>query len=375
MRRHYNKRGRLLWRARSDRGHSLVALKGLCSSGASRPALLKSRSAGDRMKVHRRHVLAGLAGAVAPGGSVAQTASKVYRVGLLTPAAALTDTSPFGAPLVRGLTHHGYRQNHNLAFERRGAEGHMDRLPRLVADLVASKVDVIVAIGYPAALAVKQGTTMPAVISGAGDPVGTGLIDDLAHPGGHLTGISDVSAELSPKRLDFLKEVAPGLRRVAVLWNAADLGMTLRYDATQAAAQTLGVEIQPLGVREPDDFDEAFAAMERERPDGILMVSDALTTLNRQRVYDFAAEHHVPAIYEFDFLVRDGGLMAYGPDQDESFERVAALVDRILKGAKPADLPFEQPTRFRLTINLKTAKALGLTVPDWLLGRADEVIE
>ena len=151
--------------------------------------------------------------------------------------------------------------------------------------------------------------------------------------------------------------------------------MTLRYDATQAAAQTLGVEIQPMGVREPDDFEEAFAAMKREMPDGILMVSDALTTLNRQRVYDFAAEYHVPAIYEFDFLVRDGGLMAYGPDQDESFERVAALVDRILKGAKPADLPFEQPTRFRLAINLKTAKALGLTVPDWLLGRADEVIE
>ena len=184
-----------------------------------------------------------------------------------------------------------------------------------------------------------------------------------------------MSAELSPKRLDFLKEVAPGLRRVAVLWNAADLGMTLRYRATEAAAQTLGVEIQPLGVREPDDFEEAFAAMKREMPDGILMVSDALTTLNRQRIYDFAAAHRLPAIYEFDFLVRDGGLMAYGPDQDESFERVAALVDRILKGAKPADLPFEQPTRFRFSVNLKTATALGLTVPDWLLARADEVIE
>src|SRR3954451_10569839 len=327
------------------------------------------------MKVYRRDVLAGLALAAMPGGTAAQTGSKVYRVGLLTPTVPLADTSPFGAPLIRGLAQHGYKLDRNLVFERRGAETHLDWLPRLVEELVASNVDVIVAFGYPVALAIKQGTTLPAVISGAGDPVGTGLVDNLAHPRGHLTGISDVSAELTPKRLDFLKEVAPGLRRVAALWNAADLGMTLRYRATEAAAQTLGVEIQPMGVREPDDFEEAFAAMKREMPDGFLMVSDALTTLNRQRVYDFAAEHHVPAIYELDFLVRDGGLMPYGPDQDESLERVAALVDRILKGAKPADLPFEEPTRFRLAINLKTAKALGLTVPDWLLGRADEVIE
>ena len=327
------------------------------------------------MKVNRRHVLAGLAGAAAPGGTVAQPASKVYRVGLLTPTAPLTDTSPFGAPLVRGLAQHGYSQGRNLVFERRGAEGHLDRLPQLVAELVASHVDVIVATGYPAALAVKQGTTLPAVISGAGDPVGTGLVDSLAHPGGHLTGISDVAEQLSPKRLEFLKEIAPGLRRVAMLWNAADLGMTLRYRASDAAAQALGVEVQPLGVREPEDFDEAFAAMERERPDGILMVSTALTTLNRQRVYDFAAEHHVPAIYEFDFLVRDGGLMAYGPDMDESFERVAALIDRLLKGARPAALPFEDPTRFRLAINLKTAKALGLTIPGSLLALTDELVE
>jgi putative tryptophan/tyrosine transport system substrate-binding protein len=197
----------------------------------------------------------------------------------------------------------------------------------------------------------------------------------LAHPGGHLTGISDVAEQLSPKRLEFLKEIAPGLRRVAMLWNAADLGMTLRYRASDAAAQALGVEVQPLGVREPEDFDEAFTAMERERPDGILMVSDALTTLNRQRVYDFAAAYRLPAIYEFDFLVRDGGLMAYGPDMDESFERVAGLVDRLLKGARPAALPFEDPTRFRLAINLKTAKALGLTIPGSLLALTDELIE
>ena len=287
----------------------------------------------------------------------------------------MADTSPFGAPLIRGLAQNGYKLDRNLVFERRGAETHLERLPRLVEELVASNVDVIVAFGYPAALAVKQGTTLPAVISGAGDPVGTGLVDSLARPGGNLTGISDVAEQLSPKRLELLKEIAPGLRRVAMLWNAADLGMTLRYRASDAAAQALGVEVQPLGVREPEDFDEAFAAMERERPDGILMVSDALTTLNRQRVYDFAAKHHVPAIYEFDFLVRDGGLMAYGPDMDESSERMAALVDRILRGAKPSDLPIEEPTRFRLAINLKTAKALDLTIPGTLLAFTDEVIE
>src|SRR6266700_1686299 len=157
------------------------------------------------------------------------------------------------------------------------------------------------------------------------------------------------------------------LRRVAMLWNANDLGMTFRYRASEAGAQTLGISVQPLGVREPNDFDQVFEAMTREMPDAILMVSDALTTLNRKRVFEFAAAHRLPAIYEFDSLVRDGGLMSYGPDVNESFARVAALVDGILKGAKPADLPFEQPTLFRFALNLKTAKALGLTVPPSLL--------
>ena len=206
-------------------------------------------------------------------------------------------------------------------------------------------------------------------------PVGTGLVGSLAHPGGNLTGISDVSAEVTPKRLEFLKEIAPTLRRVAVLWNADDLGMTLRYRASEAAAQALGVTVQPVGVREPNDFDQAFDAMNRDMPDAILMVTDSLTLLNRKRVFEFAAAHRLPAIYEFDFLVRDGGLMSYGPDDRESFGRVAALVDRILKGAKPAELPFEQPTLFRLALNLKTAKTLDLTVPPTLLARADEVIE
>jgi putative tryptophan/tyrosine transport system substrate-binding protein len=327
-------------------------------------------------RVTRRACLMLLSGAavVWPRAVRAQSPAKVVRLGVLSGGAPVTDASPVGAALLRRLAQHGYTLGQNLALERRGAEGHPDRLPSLVNDLVASRVEALITIGYPAALAAKQGTTMPVVVIHAGDPVRTGLVESLARPGGHLTGISDVSADLTPKRLELLKELVPTLRRVAMLWNAADLGMTLRYQASEAGAQALGLSIQPLGVREPEDFDEAFAAMQRERPDAILMVTDTLTLLNRKRVFEFATAHQLPAIYEFDYLVRDGGLLSYGPDQDESFGRVAALVDRILTGTKPADLPFEQPTRFRLAINLKTAQVIGLTVPSILLLQADEVI-
>jgi putative ABC transport system substrate-binding protein len=327
--------------------------------------------------MRRREFIALVGGAavVWPRAVTAQSPSKVYRIGLLSPGPPVADNSPFGAALIRSLAQHGYALGRNLSFERRGAEVHVDRLPRFVEELVASKVDIIVTFGYPPALAAKHATTLPVVSFAAGDPIGTGLVDSLARPGGNLTGISDVSAEVTPKRLELLKEIAPGLRRVAMLWNAADLGMTLRYRASEAGAKAMGVGVQQLGVREPDDFDRAFAAMNRDMPDAILMVSDALTTLNRQRVFEFAAAHRLPAIYEFESLVRDGGLMSYGPDTNESLARVAALVDRILKGTKPADLPFEQPTLFRFVLNLKTAKSLGLTVPLTLQASADEVIE
>ena len=326
--------------------------------------------------VTRRACLTLLGGAAVawPCAVLAQLPVKVSRLGVLSGGAPVADASPVGAALLRGLAQHGYTLGQNLALERRGADGHPDRLPPLVHDLVASHVEAIVTMGYPSALAAKQGTILPVVAINAGDPVSTGLVESLARPGGHLTGISDVSADLTPKRLELLKQLVPTLRRVAMLWNAADLGMTLRYRASEAGTQALGLSVQPLGVREPDDFEQAFAAMERERPDAILMVTDTLTLLNRQRIFEFAAAHQLPAIYEFDSLVRDGGLLSYGPDQDESFSRVAALVDRILKGAQPADLPFEQPTRFRLVLNLKTAQALGLPIPPIFLFQADEVI-
>ena len=323
----------------------------------------------------REFVIALGSAATWPRAALSQNSSRVYRVGTLGGGSAMTDQNPDGAALVRGLAELGYVQGSNLVLERRGAEGHLDRLPRLLDELVADKVDLIITSGYPATLAAKRGTTLPVVVIFAGDPVGTGLVESLARPGGNLTGISDVSAQLTPKRMDLLREMAPGLRRVAMLWNADDLGMTLRYRASEAGAKAMGVLVQPLGVREPDDFNLAFSTMEREMPDAILMVTDSLTILNRKRVFEFAAAHRLPAIYEFDWLVRDGGLMSYAPDLDESFGRVAALADRIFKGAKPAGLPFEQPTRFQLALNLTSAKAIGLEVPPVLLGRADEVFE
>jgi putative ABC transport system substrate-binding protein len=327
--------------------------------------------------MRRREFIKLLGGAALawPRAAIAQAPAKVYRVGLLSAGALVADASPIGASLIRGLAPLGYSLGRNMEFERRGAEGDLARLPRLLDELVASKVNVVVTLGYPPALAAKQKITLPVVAFAAGDPVTTGLVESLARPGGNITGISDVSAELTPKRMELLKQMAPTLKRVAMLWNAADLGMTTRYRASEIGAKAMGISVQPLGVNEPNDFEQAFAAMDREKPDAILMVTDSLTILNRKRVFDYAAAHRLPAIYEFDFLVRDGGLMSYGPNQDESFARVAALVDRILKGARPADLPFEQPTLFTLAINMKTAKALGLEVPTALLATADEVIE
>ena len=327
--------------------------------------------------MRRREFIVLVGGAAAwPRAVTAKSPSKVYRIGLLGCGPPPSDTDFRVAELIRGLAQRGYALDRNLVFERRGAQTHLDRHPGLVSELVASKVDVIVTFCYPATLAAKRGATaVPIVSSSSSDPIATGLVDSLARPGGNLTGISDMAAELAPKRLELLKEAVPQLRRVAMLYNAADLGMTLRYRASAAAAQTLGVIVQPLAVREPDDFDEAFAAMTREPPDGFFMVADALTFLNRRRVYEFAEVHRLPAVYEVESFVRDGGLMSYSFDYREVFDRVAGLVDRIFKGTSPAELPFEQPTRFRFVINLKTAKALGLTIPLPLLGRADEVIE
>jgi putative ABC transport system substrate-binding protein len=325
----------------------------------------------------RRDVLKMLAGATiaAPRSAAAQAPAKVYRLGTLTVGPPIPPTAGAGAMLVAGLAQRGFTLGQNLAYEARGAAGNVSQTPNLMQELRAANVDVVVTVSYPAAAAAKASGVATVIASGSGDPVKTGLVASLARPGGNVTGIADDAAALSTKRLGYLKELSPQLRKVAMLWNKDDLGMSQRYDASAQAAQGLGILVLPLGVREPDDFNEAFAAMDANPPDAILMVTDSLTLLNRKRVFDYATAHRLPAIYEQDFMTHDGGLMSYGADPKESFDRAAALAAQIFHGAKPADLPFELPTLYLFVINMKTAKAMNLTVPPTMLALADEVVE
>ena len=305
----------------------------------------------------------------------AQQGAKSFRIGYLAAAPRPADNA-LPAPLRQELEQLGYREGKNVTYAGRWAESRKERLPGLAAELAALQVDVMVTFGSPAAAAAKQSTsTIPVVMTLSGDPVGVGLIESLARPGGNVTGMTDNATALSAKRLEILKEAIPTASHIAVLWNASDQAMTLRYREINRAAGVLGVSVQPLGVRERDEFDQALAAMDRHPSDAIFMVTDALTNLNRKRILDYAEAHRIPSMYEYAPLVREGGLMSYGPSQDDMFRRAAVYVDRILKGAKPGELPVEQPTRYYLVVNLKTAKALGLTIPRDLLLRADEVIE
>jgi len=306
----------------------------------------------------------------------AQPAQKVFRVGHL----AAGGRTPDGAPprvLREALQELGYAAGRNIAYEARFAEGKMERLAGLATELVQLKMDVIVTQGWRASLAAKQVTsTIPIVIAPtAGDAVASGLIASLARPGGNITGMSDESIDLSAKRMQLLKEAVPKASLIAIIWNAEDLGMTLRYRGIEEAARNLKVEVLPLAVRSPEELANAFSEMTRRRPDALFLVADALTSMNRKQVIEFAAVNRLPAMYELNFIVRDGGLMSYGPSADDSFRRAARYIDRIFKGAKPGDLPAEQPTRYYLTVNLKTASALGLAVPRTVLLRADEVVE
>jgi putative ABC transport system substrate-binding protein len=305
----------------------------------------------------------------------AQTQGRVYRLGTFHPVVPMTASTPFGKIIVKVMAQHGYILGQNLTLDARSSLGDNSKIPALMQELKAARVDAIMIIGFPAAEAAKSIGVPIIGANGLGDPVATKLIESQAHPGGNITGISDVAATLTTKRLSLLKQLAPKLRKVAMIWNKDDLGMSLRYQASAGVAQSIGIEVLAVGVREPDDFNEAFEIMGREMPDSILMVADALTNLNRKRVFEFADARKLPAIYEYDFIVRDGGLMSYGPDLTESFERATAMVARVFAGAKPADLPFEQPTMYPFAINLKTAKSTGIEIPPTLLALADEVIE
>ena len=326
--------------------------------------------------IARRAFIASVAGGVLSVPFRAASQTKVLRVGHLAAGGRTPDGAP-PRPLREGLRALGYIEGQNVAYEARFAEGKIERLPGLAAELVRLKVDVLMTQGGMATVAAKQATTtIPIVMTlAAGDAVAIGLIASLARPGGNVTGLTDESIQLSAKRMELLKEATPKASRIAVLWNANDQGMTLRYREIEKAARILHVDVQALGVRQVDDFEAAFSTITRQRPDAMFLVADALTTMNRKRVIEFAATQRIPAMYEFDTYVRDGGLMSYGPSAEDSFRQAALYVDRILKGAKPSDLPAAQPTNYYLTINLKTAATLGLTVPPSLLLRANAVIQ
>ena len=327
--------------------------------------------------MRRRDLIAGVLAtlASAPGGARADAAAGVFRLGVMHPAQLMSPTNPLGRLLVARLAARGHAEGKNFIVDPVTPAGDLRKIPELIAGLAARGANAVACVGYPIAVALKSAGIPTVCIFGVGDPVETGLIDSLAHPGGNITGIGDETATLTTKRLALLREFAPGIRSIALLWNRDDLGMSRRYEAAAVMARSLGIAVHPHGVREPDDFGDAFAAMDAQAPDAIMMVTDSLTALNRRRVFDYAASKRLPAIYEFDFLVSDGGLMSYGPDLSESFERASALIDAVLKGTKPGNLPFEQNARYRFALNMKTANGLGLEVPGSLLARADDLIE
>ena len=323
----------------------------------------------------RRDFITLLGGAAVawPLAARTQQSGKIHAIGLLSPASRSPSVVP---ALFDALAELGWIEGKNLVVERRYAENRLERLPELAAELVRLNVEVIVANGTLGPLAAKRATsTIPIVMTAAGDPLGSGLVASLARPGGNVTGISLMAPDLGGKRLELLKELLPRLARVAVLWNAANPYAAIVFKETQAAGRTLGIEVQSLEVRGPDDFDGAFDTARKQRPDALITVEDPLTFSHQKRIADFATGQQLPSLYGFREFVVAGGLMSYGANVADLFRRAASYVDKILKGAKPADLPVQQPTTFELVINVKTARALGLEIPPTLLARADEVIE
>jgi len=303
-------------------------------------------------------------------------AQNIPRIGYLS---AYAPADPRGlqwrAAFQRGLRERGYVDGKNIAIEYRYADGNLARLPDLAIELVRVPVDVILVTGDASLRAARQATnTIPIVVSVIGDLVGPGHVQSLARPGGNITGLTVLAPELSAKRLELLKETVPKLARVGILRNPTNAVGALDVKAAEDAARSLGVQLHPLEVRDPDGFDAAFRGARQDRVEALLVLSDALISAHRRRILDFAMRDRVPSSFEDKEMVREGGLMAYGPDLRELHRRAATYVDMILKGAKPADLPVEQPTKFELIINLKTAKAIGVTIPQSLLVRADELI-
>ena len=300
---------------------------------------------------------------------------KMPRIGFLGNSTAALEAN-LVEPFRDGLRALGYEEGRTILIEYRWAEGNYARFPALVAELLAANVDVLVTAGTPAALAIKQATkSAPVVMIAVGDPVGTGLVPSLARPGGNLTGLSSIAPDLEGKRLEILREVVPKLSHVAMFVNWANPFHALSVRQAQAAAQALAIKLQLLDVRAAEDLDRAFAAILKERPEALLILADRVFLHNRTRMMDFATRQRLPNVNAYRELIEAGGLMSFGPSYEDMHRRAAVYVDKILKGAKPGDLPVEQPTKFTLVLSLKAAKAIGLDVPPLLLARADEVIE
>jgi putative ABC transport system substrate-binding protein len=322
--------------------------------------------------MRRRQFLTLLGGAAAwPLVALAQQPGKAWRLGFIA-----RGPETFYDALFVGLRELGYVEGRNLVVERRYAGDRTERFQEFAVEMVQRKVDIIIVVTTPAALAVKKATTtIPVVFPNAINPVESGVIASLAHPGGNVTGGAAQTAVLSTKRLEVIKEAVPGLSRGAVLWNGGNPALAFAWRDTQGASRALDVTLQPHELRDPKDLDAAFAIMAQQRPDALLVLQDALTLQHRKEIIDFTIAQRLPSVFVAKEWVEAGGLMSYGENLADMYHRGAYFVDKILKGAKPADLPVEQVTKFELILNLKTARAIGLTIPEAFLARADEVIE
>ena len=328
------------------------------------------------MPMRRREFITVLAGAAVmlPCTALAQKpAAKIWRLGILQPGAP---PEPLVDSLRERLNELGYSEGQNIAYEYRWAEGKLQRLTELAKELVDLKVDVITTLSTPAAIAAQKATqTIPIVFTGVGDPVGSGVVSSLSRPAGNITGISILATELTGKRLELLEEIVPSASPVAMFWNDTNPGMVLRAHEAQNDADKMGLNLQSIGVHDLISFDTAFAAINSGRFNALLVLVDPFTREHRQRIVDFAAQRRVPAMYESREFVDAGGLISYGPSLPALERRSADYVNMIFKGAKPGDLPVEQPTEFEMVIGMKAAKALGLTLPQSVVMRADELIQ
>jgi putative ABC transport system substrate-binding protein len=327
----------------------------------------------------RRDLLFAFAGGVlaTPLRSFGQQPARIAVIGYLSPVVPQNNTDFRLEAFRRGMRELGYEEGRDYRLELRWGEGKLERMPALAAELVKLKVRIIVGASSPAYLAAKDATrTIPIVMPVSSDPVGDGLVASLARPGGNITGISNMAPELGAKRLEMLRQVLPKRSHaVGVLWNPAYKGMGARFRETKSAGSAVGVDVRSIEVRDSREMEAAFEDVSRNRPDGLLLLADPLTLSLRLRIVEFAREKKLPAIYETREFAEAGGLMSYGPNISEQFRRSAYYVDRILKGAKPGDLPIEQPTKIELVVNLGTARALGITIPQAILSSADQVIE